>query len=113
LGIFTYSHEEGTYAAKQYEDNIAAKIKKQRADIIMSRQQPISLEINQRRIGQEYKTIIDRIENDYYIGRTEFDSPEVDNEVIVKSDKPLRPGEYYQVKIIEAKEFDLSGIVIK
>lgn len=112
LGIFTYSHEEDTYAAKHYKDNIPVKIKQQRADRIMALQQSISLEINKKRIGQEYITIIDRIENDYYIGRTEFDSPEVDNEIIVKSEKLLKPGNFYQVKITDAKEFDLVGIVI-
>jgi len=109
LGIFTYSNEENTYSAKHFKNSIPEKIKLQRANNIMAIQQKISLEINQNRIDKNYKIIIDRFENEY-IGRTEFDSPEVDNEVYLKSKKPLKIGNFYQVKIIGASEFDLIAV---
>jgi ribosomal protein S12 methylthiotransferase len=112
LGVFTYSHEEDTYAALKYKDSVPDKLKLHRADTIMSIQQKISTELNHKRIGQELKTIIDRKEDDYYIGRSEFDSPEVDNEVIVNSSKKLKIGEFTNVKITDANEFDLVGGVV-
>src|SRR5437868_14642983 len=85
LGIFTYSHEENTHA-HSLKDDVPEKIKKQRADAVMKIQQEISLELNQTKIGRTFKTIIDRKEGGYYIGRTEFDSADVDNEVLIEAD---------------------------
>jgi ribosomal protein S12 methylthiotransferase len=112
LGIFTYSHEEGTYAAQKYKDSISNKIKNNRAETIMSIQQSISKEIGKTRVGKEYKVIVDQKENDFFIGRTEFDSPEVDNEVLIKSAKKLKIGNFYNIKITGSNEFDLFGIPI-
>jgi ribosomal protein S12 methylthiotransferase len=94
-------------------DNIPAEIKQQRADAIMEVQQGISLEINQHRIGQTLKVLVDRKEGVNYIGRSEFDSPEVDNEVIIQSDSYLRTGDFVNVKITGATEFDLTGEPVK
>jgi ribosomal protein S12 methylthiotransferase len=110
LGIFTYSHEENTHA-HLLKDDVSAKVKKQRADAVMKIQQEISFELNQRKINQTFKTIIDRKEGEYFIGRTEFDSADVDNEVLVKADNTvyLSPGSFVNVKITEATDFDLYG----
>jgi ribosomal protein S12 methylthiotransferase len=109
LGIFNYSHEENTHAYS-LPDDIAAEIKQQRADAVMELQQGISLEINQRRIGNTLKVMVDRKEDGNYVGRTEFDSPEVDNEVFIHTpDDYLRIGDFVQVKITDATEFDLTG----
>ena len=110
LGVFTYSPEENTSAYK-LKDNISAKTKEKRRSEIMELQQLISADINNAKIGKVYKTIIDRKEGDYWIGRTEFDSPEVDNEVLITSDKKLSMGNFYQVKITHAEDYDLYGIV--
>jgi ribosomal protein S12 methylthiotransferase len=112
MGVFTYSHEEDTYAALKYKDSIPDKLKLHRADSLMAIQQKISTELNQKRIGQELRVIIDRKEDDYYVGRSEFDSPEVDNEVIVSSDTELQSGNFCKVKITDASEFDLVGGVV-
>ncbi len=109
LGVFTYSHEENTYAGDNYSDNIPGHVKQQRMDQIMEIQQNISLQKNQQKTGKTFKVIIDRKEQDYYIGRTQYDSPEIDNEVFIKSTKPLKTGQFYNVKIIDAYEFDLIG----
>ena len=113
LGVFTYSHEEGTIAGELYEDNVPAETKQARADEIMAIQQSISAEINATKIGQTMNVVIDRVEGDYFIGRTEFDSPEVDGEVLILvTGKPLKPGNYYPVKITGADDFDLYGEVV-
>ncbi len=110
LGVFTYSHEEGTYAAKHYRDNLSQKVKQERADYIMDIQRKISEELNQQKIGKVFKTLIDRKEGGYYIGRTEYDSPEVDMEVLVPLDgQALDIGQFYPVRIVDATEFDLYG----
>ena len=112
LGVFAYSHEENTHAF-QLEDDVPADIKQERVDEIMAVQQRISSEINQQKIGQEYKVLIDRKEGNYYVGRTEFDSPEVDNEVLIEAkDLYLRQGNFVQVRITDAGEFDLFGIPV-
>ncbi len=113
LGIFTYSHEENTGAYK-LQDDVPAEDKQRRASAVMELQQGISFDINQAKVGQEFKVLFDRKEGDYFIGRTEGDSPEVDNEVLVsaKSDY-VRIGDFAQVKIDKAEEFDLYGTVIK
>ena len=113
LGIFTYSHEEGTYAAQKQNDSISNKLKSKRAETIMAIQQSISGEIGKTRVGKEYKVIIDNNEGEFYIGRTEFDSPEVDNEVLIKSTKKLNIGQFYNIKITGSNEFDLFGTQIK
>ncbi len=113
LGVFTYSEEENTYSAKHFKDDIPFSIKQTRMDEIMEVQRDISNELNNNRIGDLYKVIIDRKEGDYYVGRTEFDSPEVDNEVIIKSEKKrLKVGNFYTVRIKSADDFDLIGDIV-
>ena len=109
LGVFTYSAEEGTYSAEHYADRISQKQKNARADKIMSIQQKISLQKNVEKIGSEFEIIIDREENDFFVGRTQYDSPEVDCEVLVKkSDAPnWKIGNFYNAIITDAEEFDL------
>lgn len=111
LGIFTYSHEENTHAY-QYEDDVPEKVKKERADKIMALQSDISYALNQEKVGKTFKVLFDRAEGDYFIGRTEFDSPEVDNEVLVKKENTyVRIGDYAEVEITSADHYDLYGIV--
>lgn len=112
MGAFAYSEEEGTYSEIHYNDDIADDIKQKRLDRLMDLQQNISGEIASEKIGKVFKVIIDRKEGDYYIGRTEFSSPEVDPEVLLPvSEKRLRTGCFYNVKITDAEEFDLYGTV--
>ena len=111
MGAFPYSDEEGTYANRNYADDIPFEVKQSRVNELMAVQQDISLEINKSKIGQALKVIIDREEPDYYVGRTEFDSPEVDPEVLISKKKELAIGNFYAVKITEAEEFDLYGEV--
>ncbi len=109
LGIFTYSHEENTHSYS-FKDDITPQVKQERADAVMELQESISLEHNRKLIGQKLQVIIDRKEGDYFIGRTEFDSPEVDNEVLIKvTDNYLPIGDFVDVKITGASEFDLIG----
>ena len=112
MGAFPYSHEDGTYAYAHYKDEIPDKVKQERMDVLMALQERIALEVNEQKIGQELKVIIDREDGDYYIGRTEFDSPEVDPEVLVKKNKMLNIGEYYNIKITSALPFDLYGDIL-
>ena len=113
MGAFAYSEEEGTYAAEAYEDSIPQEVKQARLDELMALQQEISADLSHSKIGQEFKVIIDRKEGDYYIGRTQFDSPEVDPEVLIKADgKRLFSGRFYQVRITNADDFDLFGEII-
>ncbi len=111
VGIFTYSHEEET-SAYDLIDNISAEEKEERAQEIMDVQQEISLEKNMEKVGREFKVLVDRKESGRYIGRTEFDSVEVDNEVIINSDTKLTVGEFVQVKISKAYDYDLEGEVV-
>lgn len=114
LGAFAYSEEEGTPAAENYKDNVSKKKKQERLDRLMDVQQRISTKLNSEKVGHSFKTIIDRIEGDYYVGRTEFDSPDVDTEVLVhKSEGELQIGCFYDIEITDATEFDLMGIVKK
>ena len=114
MGAFAYSEEEGTYAEKNYEDEIPNEIKQERLSKLMSLQQSISEELCQKKIGKIFKTIIDRREGEYYIGRTQYDSPEVDGEVLIPVSKDrLYIGKFYNVLIENADEFDLRGVVIK
>jgi len=112
LGVFTYSSEENTYSYCNYKNNIPNKIKNERFDEIMNIQKEISLQLNQAKINKYYKVIIDKNENGKYIGRTEFDSPEVDNEVKIKNNN-LIIGNYYNVKIISASEYDIIGKLVE
>lgn len=109
MGVFTYSHEEET-PAYALADDVPEELKQQRAQELMALQESISLELNNRRVGSIYKTIIDRIEGDFWVGRTEYDSPEVDNEVLIDASYPLMPGAFYQIKITGAEAFDLYGV---
>lgn len=112
LGIFTYSHEENTHAFN-VEDDVPEDVKKERADMIMELQSGISYELNQDKIGKTYKVLFDKVEGDYFIGRTEFDSPEVDNEVLVKKENEyVRLGDFASVKITSADHYDLYGDVV-
>lgn len=114
MGAFTYSEEEGTYAALHYKDDVPTEVKQKRLDELMAIQEGISTALSNEKIGHTFKTIIDREEGDYYIGRTEYDSPEVDPEVLIsKNDGILRIGEFYSVKIIEADEYDLYGQIVE
>ena len=113
MGAFAYSEEEGTYAAEAYEDSISSEVKQARLDELMAIQQGISAELSAAKVGQEYKVIIDRKEGEYYIGRTQFDSPEVDPEVLIKSEgKRLFTGHFYNVLITDADDFDLYGKIV-
>ena len=113
MGAFAYSEEEGTYAAIHYEDEIPFEVKQHRLDQLMALQEGISATLNTAKVGQTLRVIIDRKEGDYYVGRTEFDSPEVDPEVLIPcSEKTLRMGYFYQVKIEKSDDFDLFGHVI-
>ncbi len=111
LGIFTYSHEEDTYSFNNYKDDITKEIKTQRAEEIMTIQEGISNELNKEKIGNNCKVIIDRQEGDYFVGRTEFDSPEVDQEVLIKPAKGLMIGEFCNILITGWDNFDLFGKV--
>ena len=111
LGVFTYSHEENTHA-HLLEDDVPEKVKRQRADEIMELQSDISYRLNQEKVGQTFNVLFDRKEGEYFIGRTEFDSPDVDNEVLVKaSDVYVRMGDFTQVKITHADHYDLYGVI--
>ncbi len=113
LGCFTYSHEENTHAYN-LEDDVPEDVKMERANKIMEIQSQISWELNQQKIGQEFRVLIDRKEGGYYVGRTEFDSPDVDNEVLINAeDDYLRTGDFFNVKITAAEDFDLYAEVVK
>ena len=112
LGAFAYSDEDGTYANLHYTDDIPQEEKEARVERIMNIQEGISAEINAAKVGKKMRIIIDREEPDYYIGRTEFDSPDVDGEVLVKKDRPLTIGEFYQAEITGAEDFDLYANII-
>lgn len=110
LGAFAYSNEEGTHAYEKYEDNIPEYVKQERLNDIMALQQNISAELNQNKVGQKLKVMIDRLEGDNFVGRSEFDSPEVDPEVLIPAEsKGVKIGEFYTAEIVSAAEFDLYG----
>jgi ribosomal protein S12 methylthiotransferase len=113
LGVFTYSHEENTHA-HTLNDDVPSETKQERADQIMEIQQEISYQLNQERVGATYKVLIDRIEKDHFIGRTQYDSPEVDNEVLISAkENYFRIGDFVDVKIDSATDFDLYGTAVK
>ena len=109
MGAFAYCEEDGTYAAKHYADDIPQEVKNRRLAEIMELQEAISLETNRSKIGTTLKVIVDREEPDYFVGRTEFDSPEVDPEVLIKKNEQLRIGEFCQAKITDALPFELMA----
>ena len=111
MGAFAYSEEEGTYAQEHYDDVISQEVKDARVSELMDIQEQISLELNEQKVGTVQRVIIDSEEDDYYVGRTQYDSPEVDPEVLIKKDKKLKTGEFYDVTIVEAMPFDLIGEV--
>ena len=112
VGVFQYSHEENT-AAYDVEDDVPADVKEARAATLMSVQEQISWENNQAKIGQQFKVLFDRIEGEFFVGRTEFDSPEVDNEVLVTvEDNFVRIGDFAKIEITDATEYDLYGTVV-
>lgn len=113
MGAFAYSEEEGTPAAEKYEDDVPEEVKQERLDIIMRLQQRIATELSAEKVGKTFRTLIDRREGDYFIGRTEYDSPEVDCEVLVKADaKTLKIGQFYNARITQAEEFDLYAEIV-
>ena len=112
MGAFAYSEEEGTYSANHYNDDISEEVKQKRLDELMALQEEIATEINKAKVGQVLRVIIDREEAEYYVGRTQFDSPEVDPEVLVIKNKILNLGEFYNVKITSAQPFDLFGEIV-
>jgi ribosomal protein S12 methylthiotransferase len=113
LGVFPYSEEEGTYSATRLKDDVAEELKQERVERIMRLQERVSLENNARRIGQTMRVIVDRKEGDFYIGRSEYDSPEVDQEIIIDScGKRLLRGRFYDVKITDCEDYDLFAELI-
>lgn len=110
MGAFTYSEEEGTYAAKHYKDDISEEVKQSRLDELMSIQEEIAFETNRDKIGKTFRVVVDREDADYYVGRTQFDSPEVDPEVLIEKTTPLMVGRFYDIKISDAQSFELIGI---
>ena len=113
MGAFAYSEEDGTYSAEHYDDDVPEDVKQKRLDRLMRLQQNISAEIEAAKVGKTMKVVIDRMEGDYYIGRTEFCSPEVDPEVLIRKENGiLTIGEFYQVNIVDSEEFDLYGEVV-
>ena len=112
MGAFAYSHEEGTYAYQHYKDEIPQEVKQDRLDYLMRVQEGISADVNASKVGQTFRVIVDREEGDFYVGRTQYDSPEVDPEILISKDTPLSPGSFYQVKVIDAQAFDLYGKVL-
>ncbi len=112
MGAFAYSHEEGTYAYQHYKDEIPQEVKQDRLDYLMCVQEGISADVNASKVGQTFRVIVDREEEDFYVGRTQYDSPEVDPEILISKDTPLSPGSFYQVKVIDAQAFDLYGKVL-
>lgn len=113
LGVFTYSYEEDTYSYNHYKDSIPEKLKEDRKNEILEIQESISMHLNYNKIGKLFKVIVDGREGEYFIGRTEYDSPEIDNEVIItNTDKEIKIGEFYQVKITDAETYDLFGEVL-
>lgn len=112
MGAFAYSHEEGTYAYQHYKDEIPQEVKQDRLDYLMRVQEGISADVNASKVGQTFRVIVDREEEDFYVGRTQYDSPEVDPEILISKDTPLSLGSFYQVKVIDAQAFDLYGKVL-
>jgi ribosomal protein S12 methylthiotransferase len=113
MGAFAYSEEDGTYSAEHYEDNVPEDVKQQRLDKLMRIQQHISEAVEAQKVGSILKVIIDRLEGDYYVGRTEFCSPEVDPEVLIPAqERVLMTGQFYNVRVTDSEEFDIYATTI-
>ena len=113
MGAFSYSEEDGTYSARHYEDDVPSDVKQKRLDTLMALQEEISSDIQEQKVGKTFKVIIDRVEGDYYVGRTEFDSPEVDPEVLISAESAeLEIGKFYNVEITSAGPYELVGKVV-
>jgi len=112
LGVFPYSHEENTWAYMKYDDNIPVEVKEERVAEIMEAQEQISAQLNEKTVGSVMKTVIDRREGDFFVGRTEFDSPEVDQEVLIPIEYKIEIGDFYDIKITHSTEFDLFGVPV-
>lgn len=110
LGVFAYSHEEDTYSYNEYKDEIPADLKESRVAELMEIQQNISAELNESQVGRVFKVIVDRIEGEFFVGRTEYDSPEVDQEVLIPYEHNLVPGNFYNIRITQTADFDLYGV---
>lgn len=113
MGAFAYSHEEGTYSWKHYKDDVPQDVKQSRLDELMQIQEGISLDVNESKIGQRMKVMLDREEEDFFVGRTQYDSPEVDPEMLITKTKPLVSGRFYNVEVTGAQPFDLYGKVVE
>ena len=112
LGVFPYSEEEGTYSAEQLDDDVPDEVKHQRADTLMELQNRISAENNRLRIGNCERIIIDRREDSFLIGRSQYDSPEIDTEILIETEQQIRPGAFCNVKITDAEDYDLYGTLL-
>ena len=113
MGAFAYSEEDGTYSARHYEDDVPADVKQSRLDALMAVQEEITTEIQEEKVGKVLKVVIDREEGDYYVGRTEYDSPEVDLEVLIAVDScEMKVGKFYNVKIKSASVYELIGELV-
>ena len=112
MGAFAYSHEEGTYAYQHYKDEIPQEVKQDRLDYLMRVQEGISADVNASKVGQTFRVIVDREEEDFYVGRTQYDSPEVDPEILISKDTPLSPGSFYQVKVIDAQAVSYTHLTL-
>jgi ribosomal protein S12 methylthiotransferase len=113
LGVFAYSEEEGTYSATRLKDDVAEEVKHERVDRIMRLQERVSLENNARYVGRRMRVIVDRKEGDFYIGRSEYDSPEVDQELIIDSGgKRLYRGRFYEVEVTDCEDYDLYARIV-
>jgi ribosomal protein S12 methylthiotransferase len=110
LGVFAYSHEEDTYSYNEYKDDISDEVKESRVAELMEIQQNISAELNESFVGRVFRVIVDRREGDFFTGRTEYDSPEVDQEVLIPAEYDLTPGNFYNIKINQSADFDLYGV---
>ena len=110
LGVFSYSHEEDTFSYNEYKDDVPSEVKEARIAELMEIQQNISAELNESKVGKVFKVIIDRKDNEFFVGRTEFDSPEVDQEVLIPVVHDLKPGKFYYIMITQSTDFDLYGI---
>lgn len=110
LGIFPYSHEENTYAGT-LKDDVPFKVKQKRAEAVMEAQQEISFELNRAKVGSDFKVLVDRREGDFFVARTQYDSPEVDNEVLIRTEAGIRIGNFYKARITAAESYDLFGTI--
>ena len=112
LGAFAYSEEEGTPSALTLEDNVPDEVKEARVERLMKLQRRISLALNAERVGKRMRVVVDRVEGEFYVARSQYDSPEVDEEILVSSDEPLEVGDFVEVEITDCEEYDLYGRVI-